>query len=544
MADFDHCFDGSEVPDDWLTEMNLDASRDAATPCDQDQYMMNDYESRLPEENPEGDDVSISAAEVPDSQQFSPLPSQEATTPPQLSRPNFFNPSNVMNTPIASRPNFFNPSTTGPRARSRRSIFGPTKSHNEEEIKDEDGEDSRMDVGAPTSSYRESIQPQTPITTPIRAAEDSPLNRHNETTPAARNASKTPMPSPEKAGTEDDTSDDDVSIITPDEASMEAQSRWVTPYTFIPIEDDEVSLKPEPTNDDEPALCLPSRSPPNPLSAGTPEPDMAAIRARQRAVLKKNKNKDPGKDAFRPHGNRRPLEPETSPDTLNKKRRRSSQIVLEDPEQVDAAMRADSREDDSWMHDEAEGDDDEECSQLRIRVDDLARREKNGKISPLEVIELGGLRRQLGLKEKLIRCARGSPSRQPMEESLFVPESFEREESLDRHRSEQHALKRAALDLDSDREGEGDDTGERTSREGSDDFFSAMLQAELDGEGLDGVPSPKEMPKPSKKPRRKAGKTAREVYQRDQEVLREKERAKMQKQKAKSGKGGKGSGPY
>lgn len=544
MAEFDEFFNNSQDVDEWLinsTEMGPDTSKDTTTTYDRDQYLMDDYESQLPEENPESVDVPLPKDEVPDTQEPSQLPSQDISTPPQFTRPNFFNPSNITNTPTSSKPNFFNPSTTGPRVPAPRSIFGPTIPQAKEIVKDKDAEDHGEDMCEPTTPYWEPIQSQTPITASIRPSEDTLLPSSNEVTRTPNNAPEKRNASTQQVNMDDD-SDDEISIITPEEASMGAQSRWKEPQTFIEIEDDETIIKPEPGNNNEPTFRLPNQFFSKPPPTGAPKmPGMAAIIAKQRAMLKKNKG--PAKDPS--HGinrHRRPLEHETSPRTSNnKKRRLSGQIVPEDLEQVDAAMRAGSHEDDSWMHEEAQGDDEQERHQLQIKIDTLTRREKNGKISEGEIFELGRLRKQLMLKEKLLRCARGSASRQPVEESLFVP--ADREEILQRHRLEQKQ-RATTTDAtpDSDSEGEGDDTGDRDSREGSYEAFAAMLQADLDGDGLDGVPSVKAIAKPSKKPRRKVGKTAREVYYRDQEIRREKERAKAQKQNAKGGKGGKGGG--
>lgn len=545
MADeFDDFFNHSLSPDEML--LNTDnPGQGTYGDMSHDQDQVIDNLPHLQVEKKESD-VPFPSVEVQDTQEESQLPSQEATAPLLPSQYNFFGPSNITSTHSTSKPNFFNPSTTGPSAPPPRSIFGPPVSQGIEQIKGENVEDNR-DNYAPVTPHRESK-----TATPIRPKQTTLVTSNGKFTIAPRKASK-----PEKVCSKkvnmDDSSDGDLKIIEASQASATAKTKWAEPRTFIEIPDDDPVVKSEP-KEKEPTFRLPNHLLfPKPLpqsSFSFLASDMPAILAKQRALL--NKNKLCSRDSHGMNGPRRDAcheAYETSPRTNNNKRRRlSGQIVQEDPEQVDAAMRADSGEDDSWMHEEPEGDDDAELHQLQIKFSKLSRREANGKINEQEIIELGRVRKQLMLKQRLAQCARGDPTRQPVEESLFVP--ADQEEILQRKRLEhkqraaeqnQHAArKEAAPDSEpDDGEGDGDDTGGRNSPEGTDEAFSRMLQDELDGEGLEGILSENETVKKPKKPRKKVVKTAREFFMRQQEEQREKDRKKAQKQKAKGGKGGK-----
>lgn len=584
MDNFEDFLTNSQGLDPFILESLNEGRHDSS---ELDQYMMNDLVSPRAEDKPVDSDTPKLTAEVQDSQQPSQLSTLPAATPSQHSRNGLytasednktpqsdsglftpdgektpiqskptFNPYDPPPSPANSRPNFFNPSNgpvlPAPQSTFRlpmgqsapRSIFGPQISRMEGEVKHEDQEDDRQSPHKSASPYREPIQSQTTASQPIPLSRDTSFTSDNEMNLNARPPAAVEQLSTQQASLSlDGDSDDDLEIIDAGDASMAAQSKWREARPSIVLDDDETQtfIKAEPTNgNDDP---VPSRTPqsipnrPQPAVSGRPKtPDMAAILARQRAML--NKNKAAAKDSHNSH--RRPAEEVASPRITNaKKRHFEGQVVPEDPEQVDAAMRAGSHEDDSWMHEEPENDNSEEIEILKERIEGLSRREANGKINENETLELLRLRKYLRLQEKLIRAARGDPSREPQEESLFVP--GDRDEILSRKRRDQKQCERSGITPDMDLEGEGEYDGDETGeRDSSEEILSSMLQQELDGDSLDCVPSETEVTKTKKprKPRKKVAKNAREFFLREEEERLEKERNKAQKQKAKGGRGG------
>lgn len=544
---------------DWLFNNNEDARHDSG---DENPYLLDDYVSPCRAEDA---DVPMPTVEVPDTQQSSQwpgtpsqpsisnncfIPSSNKKSPTQ-SRPSFSNPSNVPNTPIFrsnfinpsnntntqadSRPNFFNPSRSTVYTKPR-SIFGPSITEAGDANKDKDMvRGNGDDWFGPTIPYRESVQSQITARQPIPQSRETLFTTGNEVGFSPhRTAALEKLSTGQANMSLDSDSDDDIKIIDATQASVATKRKWQEPRPPVVIEDDEPIIKAELTNDNDGLVAsrLPKQKFSLPFTLPTPpkQPGVQDILAAQRAILNKDKA---SKDSSHTNGVRRSAEKETSLRISNaKKRPREGQVVTDDLEQVDAAMRAGSEEDDSWMHEEPEGDDDHERHEMKARIDMLAGREANGKINEAETYELGRLRKQWFLKERLLRCARGSPSRQPQEESLFVPD--DREEMLQRKRREQRARQMAASSLS---ESEGGETGVRESSQASDAALSRMLREELDGDGLEGIPSEKEVTKP-KKARKKVARDAREFFYRQEDERRERERSKAQKQKQKA-KGGK-----
>ena len=99
------------------------------------------------------------------------------------------------------------------------------------------------------------------------------------------------------------------------------------------------------------------------------------------------------------------------------------QVVHDDFEQVEAAMR-DAEEDNTWMN-EKEADEDEEYENLNNRLGMLYRKECSSKINPAEKMEVFKLRKKLASIDKMRAAARGGQPDADEEESLFVPETRE-----------------------------------------------------------------------------------------------------------------------
>jgi SNF2 family DNA or RNA helicase len=223
----------------------------------------------------------------------------------------------------------------------------------------------------------------------------------------------------------------------------------------------------------------------------------------------------------------------------SQKRHSDSQVVIDDPAHVDAAMR-DGEEDHSWMNEGQDSDD--EYEELLGTVNKLKRRQLNGKITEAQRVDLYKLQKHLTLKQRLRDMAKAKDDE---EESLFVPET--REDVVRRHSMGVPAMQESQPPLDGDEEhdlfGENPNWADKKPEknvkkpafpgatqdqpEDEDAGFMAMMQQEIDGTGLDGIPSEKELNK-RKKPRKKAAKNAREFYEREREV---KERKKQKKEK-------------
>jgi hypothetical protein len=472
------------------------------------------------------------------------------TSSPTTSRPNTFDPYDTTNSPKASRPNFFNPSK-GPVLPALKSSFSlPVAQLNRAAGIDDEIEHEEFELQSPskspsksTSPYREPIQSQATDSQPILQSLRSPSTSTDSVNGNARPSPAVQLITQQASMNIVDDSDDDLEIIAACDASAAAQRKWTEerPSTGLG-KDTQNCTKTEPNDNVDDIFfpkqpqSLPNRHPQPTASAQPKTPDMAAVIARQRAML--NRTKAAAKDSLNGHRN---LAVGHEHMANSKKRGFEGQVVPEDPEQVEAAMRAGSHEDDSWMHEVPEDDNAAEIEILKDKLEELSRREANGKINESETLELLRLRKYLRLQEKLMKAAKGDPAREQQEESLFVPS--DRDEMLSRKRRETKQLQKRGVIPDMDdfeEDGEGEETGERGSSQVSEEILNHMLEQELGGEGLDGVPVEAELNKTKKtrKPRKKAAKDAREFVARQEEERREKERNKAQKQKARGGRGG------
>ncbi|KAG0646207.1 DNA repair rad5 [Hyphodiscus hymeniophilus] len=343
-------------------------------------------------------------------------------------------------------------------------------------------------------------------------------------------------------------SDDDFEEIEAGQASGAAQDRWkekrppIEPHTPQPLV---TRIKTEPVHGHDSPNS--SHIPANVPGGGQPTPtrltsngDMPSILAIQRALIEKTKAaaKEPPKTP------RQSVEGGKSRHTtVPKKRGFDGNLVIEDPEEVEAAMRAGSHEDNEWMHDEPEDDSEAEMDIIRGKIQGLARKEKNGKINENEMFDLNSLRMEFRQQQRLKLAAKAAPSREREEETLFVPD--ERDNMLIRKRHEQRQRTRhvggtpdmdweGGAEEDGEEDGADNDSGNRVRgwSQNLDEFGIQMPEQELDDGGLED--SLKKTTK-ARKPRKKVAKDAREVFHRKDEKRREKERSKAQKAKLKGG---------
>lgn len=211
------------------------------------------------------------------------------------------------------------------------------------------------------------------------------------------------------------------------------------------------------------------------------------------------------------------------------------QWVQDDPELVDVSMR-DNEDDHSWMQDPVDVDEDYK-RMLHLR-DLLQKKQRSGKMSGAEQLELFKVQEMLRGKERLRDAIARGLARDDAEESpLFVqqpPTKESREDAIRRHRNQARHHQNnsdspeAAIEIDDDE----DDEDESSPIEDPDDpdaAFLTMLSQELTGKGIDKVPTEKELDGKSRKPRAKKSKVAlnaREFVAKEREKEREKERAK------------------
>ena len=542
MADSDKFMADGNVPAQGLSDIfELDERQ---TPFEEEDYSQEVTEYKLPDPTPA----------TPGSGKFSPLgtPAPRRTISLTLNpnssnnfRPSVFNPANGPPVP-AHRSSFTLPVTNIPTAQPAQSIFGPTKtSVNESLIKAEEADDLPRTPIAPTSPYRELIESQSTASQFVPQSEEISFTSDRRNKIALRQTPALEEHSNQQASIEidsdSDNDDDGFEIIESSNASEAAQARWQefrpsiipatpqTPFTRIKEEHNNV-------NDEPIASHIPIKIPIRSQRANTAlssTPDMEDILASQRALL--NKNKVTAKTSRKSGENL--LSP--SP-TFAKKRGFEGRIVAEDPEQVEAAMRAGIHDDESWMHEEPEDMAAAEMEILKEKISVLGRKEANGKINEIETLQLLQLRKYWRLQEKLKHAAKGNGGREPEEQDLFVPSDFDWKEMLKCKREELKLREKRGVTPDMDREGDDDDDGgDESSSHGyaSEENFSGMLREKPGGVGLDGVPAPFTK---TKKPRKKVARDAREFFYRQDEERRAKERARAQKAKAKVRKGVKG----
>jgi hypothetical protein len=262
--------------------------------------------------------------------------------------------------------------------------------------------------------------------------------------------------------------------------------------------------------------------------AEKPKKDFEKIMAAQRALLK---NIQSSNSNIRAHART----PNPFQNQVESSRSNDDSDILpqvggnfhEDITQVDAAM-YDGEEDHSWMNEESEAD--EQYENLKCRHASLTEKEKSGKITNDEMMELFKVERTLQMKERLRAAALQWTTAPEEEEGLFVSrESME--DVLDRHRRNQPP----PANFDSDDDMNSNFSSESNGAVDDEATFYKMLQQEIIGDSLGGSGKP-ELTKSGKlrKKRAKVAKNAREVFERE-EARRQQERSKVQKKKARNG---------
>jgi hypothetical protein len=198
-------------------------------------------------------------------------------------------------------------------------------------------------------------------------------------------------------------------------------------------------------------------------------------------------------------------------------------------------------EDLDWMNDDTAGND-EEYETLTTMRKGLEKKEKNGKITQAEKLELYNIQMRLKSKDRVKRAvaraladeARALENEEEEENSLFVKDNT-REEVVSRHIK--HRPKASTL-----QHGESEDEQELERREH--EGFEAMLAESIRGEGLDGPGNVKATKgRGRKKGTGKRPANARE-YRAQEDAKIAKQRAKEQSKKGRpGGRGGKKAAP-
>lgn len=325
----------------------------------------------------------------------------------------------------------------------------------------------------------------------------------------------------------DDSSDDDLMIISKEAASPEAREKWQQ-HQYPHMRKEDVPIKPEPsTRPASSTRAIPAfvtRSPPTPVDTRTsfisapatppaPQSQLEKVLAAQRRLLSRN-NGVPKVVAGNSSGWRD--EPEGSGSRNHRYETPNINPIYresrEDAEQVDTAM-IPGDEDNSWME---QDDDDDEFDRISAEIVQL---KKKKKLSQDEDMRLYRLETQLQVQRRLRIAADRRAS--VGDRGLFLtPEPEDRRETIQRHRRNA----RASQDLN------GDD-GIESDQVGDDAALAAMLHEELNGGGLrDG---PESSPQglgltKSGKPRKRRAKNAREIVAQEEE-RRENERKKVTK---------------
>jgi hypothetical protein len=294
---------------------------------------------------------------------------------------------------------------------------------------------------------------------------------------------------------------DDIAMINAEDSSPNAPSRWAVLRNPTVLEK---SIKQEAR--DGVSIRLPTPVPVKPVNF---QQMMAAQKAMIQGSLQK---KDATKASM--FGGRKSVEAESS-----HRRRPSFAQIGDEHENAKAAM-GDADDDDlSWMNDDDVGRD-EEYENLVSTRNALQRRQKNGKITQDEKLELYNIQKRIESKDRVKRAVACALDEEEEEESLFVPE--EREHVVERHIRDRPTKSTFQT-------GDSEDEG-----------FSRMLQESISGEGLGGPGNTKQTKgRPRKKATGKRPVNAREFRQQE-EAKREKERAKAQK--GKRGSAAKGGG--
>jgi len=352
--------------------------------------------------------------------------------------------------------------------------------------------------------------------------DDSKSPEPKEPTPEAANHNDRMSVSPsrdnnigtqvEQLPTEDD---DDIVMISPEHASQEAQKRWSEPREPRIISAD-TFIKQEP-----------KATSPSPAPVPAKPVDYEQMMAAQQAMIQGAMQKQKATEASL-FGNR-PIEGESS-----HRRRPSFAQIGDEHENANEAMQGEVDEDDlGWMNDDIAGNDEEYETLTTLRAG-LEKKEKNGKITQAEKLELYNIQMRIKSKDRVRKAVARALEAEAREkeneeddEGLFVKDNT-REEVVS-----QHIKNRPKASTFQDGESEEENEG-----------FERMLEESLRAEGLDGPGNVKG----TKGKGRKKGSGKRPANARE---FRAQEEAKIVKQRAKeqakrghpAGKGGKKAPP-
>jgi hypothetical protein len=359
-------------------------------------------------------------------------------------------------------------------------------------------------------------------------AAQPPIINGPATKPASSIHSTTSNGNQPRPGTDDDLitqqaaltieSDDDPVEIVPSRASPNAQRRWQrqTDERNNPIDVDNnnggVNVVKEEINEAAPAPVQP------PIQRKS-KPSIHEVLAAQKALLLRSKEADKDVGIRSP---RRNSNGEGSSLHPNSRKRQFDDTQLgEDRMLVDSVMR-DGEEDHSWMDEEPE-DGDSEYNSLCTQRDLLMRRERNGKITSAESLELFKLNSRIQHMDRLKVAANRV---EEDEDSLFIADES-REDVLQRHRRNIPQRNNAGSDVESD-------FGSGANVSDGEEAFLRMMQQELDGDDdNDGEVQLTKAGKPRKR-KGKQPKNAREYHEK-MEAQRAAARAKAQKKKGRGG---------
>jgi hypothetical protein len=362
---------------------------------------------------------------------------------------------------------------------------------------------------------------------PVSVAQPIPTDGH-ATKPPSPIHSTTPNGNQSRPGTDDDLiaqqaaltieSDDEIVEIVPSRASPNAQQRWQQQRDHInnPSNLDNnnynANLVKEEINRAAPASVQP------PVQRKS-KPSIHELLAAQKALLLKCKeaNNDTGLSPARRNSNGEG----SSVHPGSRKRQFHDTQLGEDRILMNSVMR-DGEEDLSWMDEEPE-DGGSEYNNLCKQRDLLMQRERNGKITSAESLELFKLNSRIQHMDRLKVAANRV---EEDEDSLFIADES-REDVVRRHRRNIPQRNNAGSDVESD-------FGSGANVSDGEEGFLRMMQQELDGDdNNDGAVQLTKAGKPRKR-KGKQPKNARDYHEK-MEAQRAAARTKAQKKKGRGG---------
>ncbi|KAM3081158.1 hypothetical protein ACMFMF_003074 [Clarireedia jacksonii] len=206
----------------------------------------------------------------------------------------------------------------------------------------------------------------------------------------------------------------------------------------------------------------------------------------------------------------------------HRKRRRQAETFVHDGghAEVDNSIHADEEDDQQWMHQESSTvEEDEEYINAKVQLKALLKEQAvKGRLSSTSAAELGRVNNIVVTMDRVRGAHHWEKTYEPEKsyddggEGLFIPETRQRSTSTRDNREGPSSMPENYTEFDN---------------QNPDAALVQMLNEELNGNGLiDG-----DTPQKQKKPRRRVGKTAREVHEIMKEQEKENARRKSQKKK-------------